>query len=142
MSNVLRCPNCQENTLRALEGEWLVCKRCNHRMSYFSRYPYHSPVRRPDLGVVHKSEDGRLRRPYILVWFTTQDEPKAVSSHHLYRTAVKRAREMMTRDDSSVEMNRHTRFYVWDSSLGWNPSHAAIWIPIAENAIDQYVLSR
>jgi len=86
-----------------------------------------------------QSREMWLKRPYILCWINPRNEVSALGASHLRKTAERKARTSML-DSSSRDVNHHTRFYIWDSSLPWNPDDLYSWTPIAERARDQWHL--
>lgn len=105
--------------------------------SEWDRMPRYTPERPP-----YKPEQSRemeLRRYIAAVWIGPAGDPRVLGMHHLRKGAEKHCRESM-RDYSSEELNRHTRFYVWDSTRPWNPDDIRTWTPIARWPRHQYVL--
>lgn len=92
----------------------------------------------------HRNREAKLRQPYVGVWINSLDMPVPVTRFgcHLRKNAEVTLRRLMN-DDSSHEMNHHTRYYIWDSSFpGWNPRDLNCWTPIAARPRDQWVPSR
>lgn len=147
MSNHWRCPKCQDDTLQH-RHDVLRCYRCDRTMSLHDRFPHFLPGAPPDAERVWRGIEGKEIRPFVLCWIRTDGTPTALSAHRLYKTAVNVARAQM-RDASSRDLNRATRFYIWDSRRLWvgapegvhAPFYRGPWIPIAEKLADQLVLA-
>lgn len=91
----------------------------------------------------HATRDGALARPYVPCWINSQGVAVALSTrgNHLRKGALTTIRTHML-DGSTHTENHHTRFYIWDSSLPWNPHNLNVWTPVAERPRDQWVPSR
>jgi hypothetical protein len=75
-------------------------------------------------------------------WITETGEASVLGAFHLYKSAVAHCRTSMN-DGSSLPVNHHSRFYVWDSSREpWNPDDIQCWIPVADFPRNQWVLQR
>jgi len=108
-------------------------------MSEWDLVPKFKPAAPPPI-LGDRSARAQLYKPYAACWIASDDLPRVLSFHHTRKTAERSCRDSL-HDTSSPEVNHHTRFYIWDSSLPWNPDSLHSWTPIAERPRDQWVLS-
>jgi hypothetical protein len=90
----------------------------------------------------HRNREAKLRQPYVGVWITSTGQPAVITPYgcHLRKSVETTIRRHMI-DGSSSEMNHHTRYYIWDTSIAWSPESLNCWTPIAERPRDQWVPS-
>ncbi len=107
-------------------------------MSEWDCVAKHQPVDEP-LGI-EQTYRAVLERRFVPYWINSVGEAKPLSTRgfHLRKSCLTTIRRHM-QDGSSSEMNHHTRYYVRDLSLPWNPSSPYCWMPVAERPRDQWV---
>lgn len=89
---------------------------------------------------LERTREAALYKPYVACWINPRNEVCPLGTAHTRRAAERACRNSM-RDNCDPVVNHHTRFYIWDSSLPWNPESLHAWTPIAERPRDQWVLS-
>jgi len=107
-------------------------------MSEWDRVAKYKPSAPPPLPP--QTRNGRLKNRFASVWIGVGDVPGVLGMHHLRKGALYSIRRSM-HDFASSELNHHTRFYTWDTSLPWNPDDIASWTPTAERPRDQWIPS-
>jgi hypothetical protein len=110
--------------------------------TYYTRIE-HAPIAPPIF--THRTREEALKSPYVPCWVDLQGIARPLTTHgyHRYSHAVsvlERTGDERRNDPHSDQ--HHSRFYVWDSSVPWNPRSLMSWIPLAAKSADQYVLDR
>jgi len=91
---------------------------------------------------LEQSPGMRLKRPYGVYWVNSRGVavPLSKRGFHLRKTALAFIRAQML-DGSSHDFNHHTRYYIRDMSLPWNPDSLYCWTPVTERPRDQWAPS-